>query len=813
LDGGFGDSLVDGNSVLINGNSSQLAIYLAACRPRPEESAPLLFFSAEVRLFQGLRVQPLGSQHAESDVTASLVRKLDAVEKAKRKLKVEVGGFFLHEDDVGRLAAAGEARARFQRTSFGEWLDMPAAERTEKLYVVSLKDGDLSGLVGALGGPLGVARGPQGLRSNLLAAALLSLILVGGAAAWIASVRAQRQADLEAANRLSGNARVAAYAALIESAPSGEAYMGRAGALEESQAYAGALADYEAARKCQPGNKYAWWGAVRCSLAAGDPSLSIDLARAGLRLFPGDRDLRSVRAMAYSLVGEHRKAESDFRATQGVNNNRLNFAISEALSLQSSKKAIAALTSGINGPQPTATAFHFRSLLYERQGDLDNAETDMTIALELGLEEGKQITLLRRLALGRMRLALRDWDGAIEILAPPLSESPHWRPGLAIRALALACLGRTKESRQILKSYQALPVSDTLGVLQESEDDSDFYAAQAEMKLGEPDRALQLIQRLSTAVKPFARLYLVRAKIYRDLGKVDEAVSDFGKAIALSPTDPKPLADYGEFLGEQEDYGQALKVLRRARSMPGCPSRANLLEAALLLDSGQAQAAIAAANSAASSGELLGALEVRWRAHEADRRLDLATRDLSQLMQFEPSTVLRNERGRLLWERGDRKGAIRDWYESVRLEVGSEDAYIWLIMGLAEIGSLREAEALADQLVQNAPGSRQALHARAFLHLNGERFSRASQDFKSSWLLDKKDVPSTVNLAYSLARCGKHEQAESLVAALWGFKDQEGVVVVRARAKSLWIPGRRALIFLARSLELSDYIVPVDPEW
>lgn len=80
---------------------------------------------------------------------------------------------------------------------------------------------------------------------------------------------------------------------------------------------------------------------------------------------------------------------------------------------------------------------------------------------------------------------------------------------------------------------------------------------------GELEQAVKLYQE-SIETFPTAEAYTFLGWTYRFQGKLEDAISECKKAIAVDPTFGNPYNDIGAYLIEQDNYEQAIEWLERA---------------------------------------------------------------------------------------------------------------------------------------------------------------------------------------------------------------------------------------------------------
>ena len=224
-------------------------------------------------------------------------------------------------------------------------------------------------------------------------------------------------------------------------------------------------------------------------------------------------------------------------------------------------------------------AYHARARSYLDVGEPPKAVADLTAALRQDPHRPDLFMLrgrIRQEGLGDFRLALRDFDRAIE-LGPPLARlhlmrariyarlnnahralkdysraialQPGGIEGYLGRAGVLSTLGREREV-----------IADLSAVIRLRPGVERFHVLRANVYMVLGDHASAVADYgAALAVAPSAGKYFARANALLKLGAVPAAIADFSRAIAL---DPRHLAAYFHRARAHEASGQ----LRKARA-------------------------------------------------------------------------------------------------------------------------------------------------------------------------------------------------------------------------------------------------------
>jgi Tfp pilus assembly protein PilF len=94
-----------------------------------------------------------------------------------------------------------------------------------------------------------------------------------------------------------------------------------------------------------------------------------------------------------------------------------------------------------------------------------------------------------------------------------------------------------------------------------------WMQAQQHQLRGEHQRAIELYTK-SLEVYPTAEAYTFRGWAYSFQGRVDDAIEDCKKAIAVDPTFGNPYNDIGSYLIAKGKFDEAIEWLEKAKTAP-----------------------------------------------------------------------------------------------------------------------------------------------------------------------------------------------------------------------------------------------------
>ena len=304
---------------------------------------------------------------------------------------------------------------------------------------------------------------------------------------------------------------IAQYDAAIYCAPqSFEAYMGRGEAYYCSRDYARAAADFSRAVELRPASSRALSARARTCLAGGqsDTAKSLaDLYNATL-LDPGNSDIYYAYSVYYRLMGNRETA---------LNN------LNRAIELDQR-----------NGEYYVSRAYYF-----SMPGDPESAIGDYTKAIEL------KSSYLDMAYYGRAacRVLKQDWDKTIEDDDKAIAIRPGAGNGMALADRGWAKLKKIEFKRVITDNLSAAAEESSLNL-------SDNVSP-----AGKPyDDALSDLNRALEVNPGLGRIWDMAGWCNYLNGNVNQAITDFDKALSLMPDDLQTLTHRGAVLYATKEY-------------------------------------------------------------------------------------------------------------------------------------------------------------------------------------------------------------------------------------------------------------------
>ncbi len=195
-------------------------------------------------------------------------------------------------------------------------------------------------------------------------------------------------------------------------------------------------------------------------------------------------------------------------------------------------------------------------------------------------------------------------------------------------------------------------------------------AVQKLVELNRVDDAINLITKM-LAAKPSEGMYRMRAILYRSESKLDEAMSDLNKAIAMQPKDPTSLVQRADLAVDRDDLKSAKEDLRSALKIAPQITNADQVIALRTRIAIQENRLADAINDAILLVER--APEDVFRKlrlaslYSLDKRPRKAIEVLTAVLENDPknTSVLRS-RGDALLSVGDHAAAIKDYESAIK---------------------------------------------------------------------------------------------------------------------------------------------------
>jgi tetratricopeptide (TPR) repeat protein len=223
--------------------------------------------------------------------------------------------------------------------------------------------------------------------------------------------------------------------------------------------------------------------------------------------------------------------------------------------------------------------------------------------------------------------------------------------------------------------------------------------AAAWWELGKPEQALEDFDKAIELGYTEAHAYTSRGLFHAAIGNHQEAIADFDEAIKIDPQDIAPLVNRaatqmakGDHTAAVADYTAALKL--KPDSISLLHQRSLAYKAA-----GQLDEAIADFNSILTVQEdYYAAVMGRGYIHFQQQRFDQAVADFAKAIELRPEdAVAWNNRGYNQLQLGNHADALRDYDEAIRLAPKYAQALqnrAWLLATVEDANIRNSAEAV-----------------------------------------------------------------------------------------------------------------------
>ncbi len=295
--------------------------------------------------------------------------------------------------------------------------------------------------------------------------------------------------------------------------------------------------------------------------------------------------------------------------------------------------------------------------------------------------------------------------------------------------------------------------------------------------LGRYDEAIACFSKALEIQPSFAMAHLNLGLALKGKGDLDGAIAEFRTALRLQPSFPTAHTNLGGMLQEKGALEEAEAEFRTALQLqPDSPNAhdglANTLHA-----KGDLEAAIAEYRWAVSLRPDFTMFRTNLASALADKGdLDGAIAEYSRAIRLQPDYALAHANlGTALADKGDVDGAIREYRVALRLQPNDSNAHNYLGVALSDKGDLDEAHRnLAIALYRNGDLDGEIAEWRttirlqpnlAMAHSNlGAAIGRkgdlngAIAEFRTAIRLDPNDTDARHNLSVAL---GKKEQREA----------------------------------------------------
>ncbi|MEM3444749.1 MAG: tetratricopeptide repeat protein, partial [Thermoplasmata archaeon] len=407
--------------------------------------------------------------------------------------------------------------------------------------------------------------------------------------------------------------------------------------------------------------------------------------------------------------------------------------------------------------------------------------------------------------LGRIEDTIESLEKAVEI--NPYGEEAYFELGKAyiekkdyLKAaekleIAVKLARKTEHLKYLgIAYYHAGKIEEALAVFDGLDDiEARVYAAECALSLGNVERALTYLQSLPADTGIF-NAWMLRGKCEENLGKFEEALYSYSKAIEVSPDliegwitkgnlllklgrDAEALECYNHILSREEkeeylikvaeiyinlkEYGRALETLEKARKLPGGE------EKVLLWLEGIANLGLKEFARAREKFEKLLEIEERAEVHlrlasacTGMEDYQAAITHLEKYLETKPEDI---DAWKMVSEcyyaAGDTQKCLNALERCVELNPGLAGAWYNKGTVLLMLKRFEEAEKALLKAAELMPHDPKIWNNLGTAYLGMEKYGDALRAFEAAIAAELENAEAWFNKGMTLLRCGRHREA------------------------------------------------------
>lgn len=316
---------------------------------------------------------------------------------------------------------------------------------------------------------------------------------------------------------------------------------------------------------------------------------------------------------------------------------------------------------------------------------------------------------------------------------------------------------------EVHAAYEAAYRSDPEGTGQHA--DIPFHAAQAYHHLGQPRRAVELLDQAIAQSPQVAGYYGNRALAQHALGRSSQSLADDGRAMQLDPTEPLYPYNRGVTRLDMGDAAGALQDFKAAVALGKDDADTWLNIGVAEERRGRTRQALAAYDRALAKEP--------GNPRVLTNRLSLLGKGDSAAVAAQAGALPAENQAQLLFNQGQAQTRAGQWQaaadlfaQAVRLDPGLDTAWLNLGVTQARLGQHQRALDTLNDYIQRAPLKTIGLLNRAnVLHELGDD-GAAEKDLLRAAQLDPGNLDIQQRLAYHYSRTGQTDKARRHYAQL-----------------------------------------------
>jgi len=296
-----------------------------------------------------------------------------------------------------------------------------------------------------------------------------------------------------------------------------------------------------------------------------------------------------------------------------------------------------------------------------------------------------------------------------------------------------------------------------------------------------------------------------RGKAYHDMGKHEEALVDFNRALELKPDDAWAIDSRGKAYWLMGKYEEALADLTHSIGLDPKYVWAIQQRGVTYLLMGQNEEAIADFNRVIElNPEDTWAIEERAKAYQEMGKYEEALADFTRAIELRPyATSPIIDRARAYQEMWKYEEALADFTRAIELEPNKTGPITNRAEAYQEMGKYDEAIADLTRVIELKPDDTWAIIDRAKAYQEMGKHEEAIADFTHAIELKPDETSLIIDRAEAYQKMGKHEEAlADFTRAIELKPDETSPIANRARAYQMMGKHEEAIVDFTSAIAL-----------